>query len=379
MGILATLSTGPKFVSRLPPASIPDGYRLDCILSYSQPSTVRIPGLSHSSGILVAQWLAVKTQAKGLAERAGPSQRSATPAAGQILRPLNSALPHHTTPHPLFWDCGLCGLLVLTVLKAERGPGAEIAMWPRAPRPRQRWKLAKPPSQTYLAARTVLPKFQRLPPLAAGQSRVPARETRASSGGCRRAVGERSCGAAASSPLSSGRAGRTSRGGNFPGTGIRLGPRRRQRRGLRAGWPPDQRSRPAEPGPVRERRGAPWGGRGGETSGPLTSLADRCSPAARTGARAPAAPREVPARLDGACAAARTPARRRRRGGRERASEPGGSGRAASQRHDAATGRPSAAPARLDAAGRAAGHWPRVPTEEARSRAPRPLEDGGGE
>lgn len=154
----------------------------------------------------------------------------------------------------------------------------------------------KAPSQTYLAARTVLPKLQRFPRLASGQSHVPACETRASSGGCRRAVGERSCGASASSPLSSGRAGRTSRGGNFPGTGIRLGPRRRQRRGLRAGWPPDQRSRPAEPGRVRERREAPCGGQGGETSGPLTSLADRCSPAARTGARAhaplPRSPRD---------------------------------------------------------------------------------------
>jgi hypothetical protein len=41
------------------------------------------------------------------------------------------------------------------------------------------------PSQTYLAARTLLPKFQSLPPLAAGQSRVPACEARASLGGCR--------------------------------------------------------------------------------------------------------------------------------------------------------------------------------------------------
>lgn len=177
----------------------------------------------------------------------------------------------------------------------------------------------------------------------------------------------------ASSPLSSSRAGRTSWGPDFPGTGIRLGPRRRQRRGLRAGWPPDQRGRPGEPGPVRERRGAPGdsegagGGTGeGETSGPLTKLAEPCSPAARTRARAPAAPREVPARLDGACAAARAP-------------EPSGSGRAASKRHDAATAQRSAAPARPDAADRAAGHWPRAPTEEARSRAPRPLEDGGGE
>lgn len=71
-------------------------------------------------------------------------------------------------------------------------------MWRPAPPPRRHWNLA--PSQTYLAASTVLRKFQRLPLLAAGQSRVPARETRASSGGCRRAVGERSCGAAASSP-----------------------------------------------------------------------------------------------------------------------------------------------------------------------------------
>lgn len=100
--------------------------------------------------------------------------------------------------------------------------------------------------------------------------------------------------------------------------------------------------------------------------------------AARTRARAHAAPREVPARLDRACAAARAPAPGTGEAGRERAPEPGGSTRAASHRHDAATARPSAAPASLDAAGRAAGRRPRASTEEARSRAPRPLEDGGG-
>lgn len=161
--------------------------------------------------------------------------------------------------------------------------------------------------------------------------------------------------------------GRTAPGGNFPGTGIRLGPRRRQWRGLRAGRPPDQRSRPRGPDESPVPRG-PWSWAGG-TRGPLTSLADPGSPAARPRARArsrrswlgPRAARAGPAPL------------------RERAPESGGSRRAAARRDDAATARASAASARRDAAGCAAGHRPRATPEEAGSRAPRPLEDAGGE
>lgn len=162
--------------------------------------------------------------------------------------------------------------------------------------------------------------------------------------------------------------GRTAPGGNFPGTGIRLGPRRRQRRGLRAGRPPDQRSRPRGPDESPSAEG-PLEEGGGKTPGPLTSLADPGSPAARPRARArsrrswlgPRAARAGPAPL------------------RERAPETGGSRRAAARTGDAATARASAAPARPDAAGCAAGHRPRATTEEAGSRAPRPLEDAGGE
>lgn len=156
----------------------------------------------------------------------------------------------------------MCGLLVLTVLKAERESGAGTATWRRAPHPRRRCELPKPPRKpTWLHAHFCLsskdshrsPRVSRASlPVRPGLVRVAVA----------RAVEERSCGAAASSPLSSGRAGRISWGRNFPGSGIRLGPRRRQRRGLRAGWLPDQRSRPAEPGRVPECRGAPWGGQG---------------------------------------------------------------------------------------------------------------------
>ncbi|MEJ1269577.1 serine palmitoyltransferase long chain base subunit 2 [Cricetulus griseus] len=61
--------------------------------------------------------------------------------------------------------------------------------------------------------------------------------------------------------------GRTAPGGNFPGTGIRLGPRRRQRRGLKAGRPPDQRSRPRGRG--RDQSASAEGplGEGGEHQG----------------------------------------------------------------------------------------------------------------
>lgn len=61
--------------------------------------------------------------------------------------------------------------------------------------------------------------------------------------------------------------GRTAPGGNFPGTGIRLGPRRRQWRGLRAGRPPDQRSRPRGPDDSPSAEGPLELGRGGEHQG----------------------------------------------------------------------------------------------------------------
>lgn len=103
--------------------------------------------------------------------------------------------------------------------------------------------------------------------------------------------------------------GRTAPGGNFPGTGIRLGPRRRQWRGLRAGRPPDQRSRPRGPDESPVPRG-PWSWGGGDTR-----ATDLARGPGFTG-RAPPSARAFPPLLAGsprspgrACAAARTRSR----------------------------------------------------------------------
>lgn len=104
--------------------------------------------------------------------------------------------------------------------------------------------------------------------------------------------------------------GRTAPGGNFPGTGIRLGPRRRQRRGLRAGRPPDQRSRPRGPDESPSAEGPLEEGGGKDTR-----AADLARGPGITG-RAPPSARAFPPLLAGsprspgrACAAARTRSR----------------------------------------------------------------------
>lgn len=286
------------------------------------------------------------------------------------LTPVLRLIPPHPTPP---------AVLVLTVLKAERGPGAGTVMWRRAPLSRQRCDLAKPPRQpTWLHAHFCTGSKDSFCSPPASRASLPVRSRLV-----RVAVAAPS-GSAPVAPQPPGPSAVAARGAHrgaatSPGQEFAWG-----RDGDAAGTEGGVAARSKEP--PRGARTSPRAPRGplgrarrGEISGPLTSLADRCSPAARTRARAHAAPREVPARLDRACAAARAPAPGTGEAGRERAPEPGGSTRAASHRHDAATARPSAAPASLDAAGRAAGRRPRASTEEARSRAPRPLEDGGGE
>lgn len=104
--------------------------------------------------------------------------------------------------------------------------------------------------------------------------------------------------------------GRTAPGGNFPGTGIRLGPRRRQWRGLRAGRPPDQRSRPRGPDESPSAEGPlELGGEGDTRATDLTrgpGFTGRAPPSARAFPPLQAGSPRSPGR---ACAAARTRSR----------------------------------------------------------------------
>lgn len=191
----------------------------------------------------------MKTQPKGLAEGAGPSQLQ-----DRSSDLCTQASPTHTPPHPLSWDCGLCGLLVLTVLKAERELEAGSSVW-RVPPPWQLCDFATPPRKpTWLHAHLCLgskdscrserPELVPLPVAApSGSDTVAPQPPRPS------AVAAR---------------GRTAPGGSFPRTGICLGPRRRQRRGTEGGEAARSKEPPAGPEGVRERQGAPWGGDGGE-------------------------------------------------------------------------------------------------------------------
>lgn len=146
-------------------------------------------------------------------------------------------------------------------------------MWRRAPHPRQRCDLAKPPRQpTWLHAHfcTGSKDSYRSPP--ASRASLPVRP-----GLVWVAVAAPSGSALVApsllAPQQWPRGVRTV-GRQLPRDRNSLGAATATQRGLRAGWPPDQRSRPAEPGRVPERRGAPWGGRGGRDIG-ATDLARR--------------------------------------------------------------------------------------------------------